>query len=260
MTSAEPRRPRRVAWSRLARAHSGRTYAYFRRMRTVPGWLLPTDFWALVELDRLQRAAGVRGDGLEIGAYAGRTAILLGFLLQPGERLVVCDPFGSAESLDEDNAHENARYYDGLTREVFEHAYLTFHAELPRMVVGPSTLLPGLVAPGSCRLVHVDGGHSHAVARRDVDMALAFAAPGAVLALDDVSKAHLPGAALAIWETVLSGSLVPVALSDAKLYGADATSAPGYRAGLAAWGQAMGLRVDWHTLAGHRVPRMVPRP
>ena len=60
--------------------------AYYYALDTVPGWFSPLDFRILVELDRLQRVHGVGGDLFEIGAYYGKSAILLGHLARLARR------------------------------------------------------------------------------------------------------------------------------------------------------------------------------
>jgi hypothetical protein len=66
---------------------------YIQEMGSVPGWFLEVDAHVFVGMDSVQRARGIHGDLLEIGVYYGKSAILLGYCVRPGEHLVVCDVF-----------------------------------------------------------------------------------------------------------------------------------------------------------------------
>ena len=65
--------------------------AYLSVKDSVPGWFLDIDARLFLGVNALQTGRGIRGNLLEIGAYHGKSAILLGYCLQPGERLVVSD-------------------------------------------------------------------------------------------------------------------------------------------------------------------------
>ncbi len=110
-------------------------------------------------------------------------------------------------------------WYSGLTEKAFVEQYLRFHAELPEIIVGASASIPAEQRAGTCRLVHLDGGHSYDVVRRDASTARRLVGPGGIVAFDDILTPHNPGSALAAWELVLSGEFVPLCLTDAKLYG-----------------------------------------
>jgi len=67
------------------------------------------------KINELQHAEGKTGDLLEIGVYRGKSAILLGYLLQGEERLVLCDLFG-APAPTADNESENIRLSEPESR------------------------------------------------------------------------------------------------------------------------------------------------
>jgi hypothetical protein len=237
---------------------------YLSELGSVPGWLDPLDAEFLCTLSNMQGAllGETKLDILEIGVYQGRSAVLLGFLLRPGERLVACDTFLGANGISGENAKWNRRFYPSLNRTDFERNYLRYHRQLPVIVAAPSAQLPGMLAPASCRLIHVDGGHDYETVTGDALTARRLLAPGGVAVFDDYCKPHLPGTALAVWDQVLRNGLVPVALTDAKLYGTwDADQAAAYRNALVAQAcERPGTRVDEHRLLDRTVPRIVPRP
>ncbi len=238
--------------------------AYLLALDSVPGWLSELDFRVLVELDRLQRVHGVGGDLFEIGAYLGKSAILLGHLARvPEERLTVCDVFEHAEAIDAESFPLFNHWYGDLTEKAFLEEYGRFHEQPPDVIVGLSEGLDVGERTGTCRIVHVDGGHAFDVVRRDVANARALLGPGGIVAFGDVATPHFPGVALAVWELVLGGAFVPLCITGSKLYGTWDGSALDWVAGIDEWvAREPDLGTDLHTLAGWPVRRLyaVGRP
>jgi hypothetical protein len=235
---------------------------YLDEMESIPGWFTSLDGALMCAASDHQRAAGIAGDIVEIGVYHGRSAILFGFLLDAGERFIACDPFDADDGMTDENSRWNRRFYPGLTRASFERNYVHYHGALPVIAAVPSSGLGAVAGPASCRIVHVDGAHDYATVRDDARISRELSAPGGVAVFDDYCKPHLPGTAMAVWEQVTSGALVPLVLTDAKLYGCWSTSeAAALRAHLVERATALpGTRVDEHRLADWSVPRIVPRP
>lgn len=225
---------------------------YLRRgLGTVPGWLTVVDAAILLAVADSQASAGTRGDLLEIGAYEGASAILLGYLRCPGERLLVCDLFAQPADGAESRA-EQSRYYAGLTRQRFEANYRRFHAELPEVIEAPSVSLSSLGLGPVFRLVHVDGSHAYEDVRTDLASSRQLLAPGGVLAIDDISAGHVPGVAAAVWEAVANDGLVPFAMG-AKLYATWGGEPPPVELEeIAAELGRVFARFD-HVVAGHRL-------
>ena len=74
-------------------------------------------------ISRFQRNAGIVGDVFEIGAYLGKTAILLGYLTAPRASRR-CDVSRTASSERCANRNEATTYYRGLQQAEFERNYL----------------------------------------------------------------------------------------------------------------------------------------
>src|SRR5262245_52306626 len=108
----------------------------------IEGWFSPLDARVFIAVDELQRARSVRGDLLEIGVFQGRSAVLLGYFRQEGERLVACDLF--------ERSRQRRRFEDNWAR---------FHGPLPEVHAMASSELRGVGLSRSFRLAHVDGGH-----------------------------------------------------------------------------------------------------
>ncbi|MFE4359104.1 class I SAM-dependent methyltransferase [Kitasatospora xanthocidica] len=223
----------------------------------IPGWFFSLDRAAFSHLLSAQTAAGVTGDILELGSYLGRSAVLLGDHLQPGERLTVCDLFDS-EAGDADNAAEmNMSYRKTLTRSAFEANYLAFHGELPEIVQAPTSVLAdGRVRADSCRFVHVDASHLYEHVAGDIAVARAALGENGVVALDDYRSEHTPGVSAAVWEAVFTGGLRPVLLTPMKFYGTWGDAAAAQAVLRKRDWPAEGYTVDEDTIAGARVMRL----
>ena len=135
--------------------------------------------------------------------------------------------------------------------------YQRFHVELPDMIVGPSSTIDATRLAGTCRLVHVDGGHKYEIVRQDAATARELLRPGGIVAFDDISTPHNPGSALAVWELVLGGPFRPLLLTDAKLYGTWDAGGVDWVARVDEWvAGEPDLGSDLHTLAGWPVRRL----
>jgi hypothetical protein len=186
--------------------------------RLVPGWMYDVDVRLFVLLNDVQRELGIAGDLLDIGAYRGRASILLGFMLGVGETLTVCDLFG-ATATNVYSVRENEEYYSELHLERFRDSYLRFHPEMPVVVAGPSAELAEVCTPGTFRFIHVDGSHMYPDVRGDLAISKALAvSSGSIVAIDDIRSPHTPGVWAAAWETIFIDGLVPLAVTESKLY------------------------------------------
>ncbi len=215
---ADPEAARRVrdrGRDRVGRS-DGRGYvsrpplpALVEDLRTVEGWLSDEDVALFLAVDDAAQALGIRGDLLEIGAYKGKSAVVLGYCLADEERLVVVDPFGRSAS-DATVLAEQHRFYEDLTRSEFDRNYARFHARPPVVLERFSTdLEPGDIGR-DLRLVHVDGAHDYASVAHDVDLVLAVLADDGILVFDDAMDRGAPGVVAAVWEAVGDGRLIPV--------------------------------------------------
>jgi hypothetical protein len=187
-------------------------------LKEVPGWFPPLDQLLFTWFLERQETRGFGGDLLELGAYMGKSAILLGHHRQDGEEFTVCDLFGG-EAPDGANRAETAKSYSSLTRQAFERNYLSFHDNLPRVLEAPTSVIPREVAPKTCRFVHIDASHLYEHVRDDIGAARELLLPGGIVVLDDFRSEHTPGVSVATWEAVLNRGLRPICLSTQKLYG-----------------------------------------
>src|SRR5205823_2877370 len=161
-------------------------------------------------VDAVQREHGVGGDILQIGARYGESTVLLGYLRQDGECLVVCDVF------------DGDGWYGDLRRE-FESTYLTFHDELPTVLQCSSTQLGSAGLRRTFRLVHVAGSTEFSIVSSDIAKAKELLVEGGVAVIDNLGGAHL-GVAAAAWGEVAVGGFIPIGASASSLYATCSTS------------------------------------
>lgn len=226
------------------------------QLHDVRGWLAPVDAQVLALMLGLQTSGGVSGDVLEVGVYEGRSAIFLAKLLEPEERLVVCDLFGSPAP-NAVNRAENDAQYGSLQRATFEENCRRHLGDVPEVHQCPSGDLADRLAAGRFRLVHLDGSHSYEVVRSDIDLARELLGHGGVVVFDDYRSAHTPGVAAAAWSAVVSGGLTALCVTPSKLYAAVRRGDPSIadvRAGLG----ALDVAVEDDEVAGQPLLRVVP--
>ncbi len=226
-----------------------------RALDDVPGWFPALDQVLFDWLLDRQRSVGLRGDLLEVGVYMGKSAIFLGSRLQPGESYTVCDLF-EGDAPDDANQAESRKSYGSLTRRAFEENYLSFHDELPRVLQGPSSIVPDEVAADSCRFVHVDGSHLYEHVHDDIGAAHDLLVPDGVVVLDDFRSEHTPGVSIAAWEAVLNRGLRPICLSTQKLYATWGDPEPVQEELLAMVRARTDCHLSVQQAAGHRIIRL----
>ncbi|MCT9076264.1 class I SAM-dependent methyltransferase [Streptomyces fulvoviolaceus] len=220
----------------------------------VPGWFPPLDQVLFTWLLDRQKTHGLHGDLLELGAYMGKSAILLGRHLGGDEEFTVCDLFGS-EAPDGANRAEASKSYASLTRQAFERNYLSFHDTLPRVIEGPTSVISKEVAAGTCRFVHIDASHLYEHVYDDIGAAREILLPEGVVVLDDFRSEHTPGVSVAVWEAVLNRGLRPLCLSTQKLYGTWGDPEPLQEELLAMLRQRTDVGLSVQSAAGHRLVR-----
>lgn len=220
----------------------------------VTGWFSPLDQLLFTWILQRQREEPP-GDLVELGVYLGKSAILIGTHLRPGDRFTVCDLF-ETPAQEADNREECDNTYPDLKRSVFEANYLAFHEQLPLIVQGPTGAVLEHVEAGSCRFAHVDASHIYEYVARDVDSVQAMLRPTGVAAFDDFRAEHTPGAAAAIWEGVFSKGLRPICYTRNKLYGTWGDPEP-IRDSLVDWlTRQTEILWDKHQIADHRLLRL----
>ncbi|MFI9359880.1 class I SAM-dependent methyltransferase [Kitasatospora sp. NPDC053057] len=226
-------------------------------LEDVPGWFWDHDRHSFEWFLKRQTKRGVTGDLLEMGAYLGRSAIVIGEHLQPGETFTVCDLFDS-DAPDEENSSEmDISYRKTLTRSAFEANYLSFHDELPDVIQAPTSVLAGGRIPAAAyRFIHIDASHLYEHVVGDLEVARVALQDQGVVVLDDYRAQHTPGVAAATWEAVFNHGLKPIMLTECKFYGTWGDPEPFQRDLLDRVDLASGCELSTETLNGRQLLRM----
>ncbi|MET9832757.1 class I SAM-dependent methyltransferase [Streptomyces sp. NPDC006385] len=235
-------------------ANAQATDKYPGELKDVPGWFPPLDQVLFTWFLDQQEKKGMRGDLLELGAYLGKSAILLGHHLRDGEKFTVCDLF-EGDAPDGPNQAETTKSYSSLTQQAFERNYLSFHDTLPTVIQAPSSVISKEVDPGTCRFVHIDASHLYEHVRDDIAAARELLLPDGIVVLDDFRSEHTPGVSVATWEAVLNRGLRPVCLSTQKLYGTWGDPEPLQEELLAMIRERTDVGLSVQEAAGHRLIR-----
>jgi hypothetical protein len=187
----------------------------------VIGWFYPQDVITFYLLNEIQIRSGLHGDMAELGCCYGKSAIALGHLVRPDERLHIYDFFGPTY------------------RDVFFFNMERFCPDMGDRMVVNSIDLTSLTAPpddriahGAIRFLHIDAGHSHKDVINDLRNFAPMVANGGIIVLDDFFHHQFPGIATAGTEFMLSPEgqhLRPFAGTHYKLYLCDRTWLPFYQ-------------------------------
>jgi hypothetical protein len=229
---------------------------YRARVEDWPGWFTRTDRDLFGLVDVVQQRAGLDGKLLEIGVYLGKSAALLG-CFRRGEELVVCDVFDDVCPDAAENRREMYDQYASLTRTEFERRYRDVHGELPTVIAALSSALAEAQLPRAFRFAHIDGSHSYPVVRDDIRLVRDLLVRGGIVALDDWRTAHTPGVHAAIWGAVHQDGLVPLVVSDAKMYATFSPLRPEAVAFRDAVSDSSAYPSELHDVAGQLLVRIV---
>lgn len=229
-----------------------------RDLRSVPGWFHEPDVllfrWFLEE----QRRRSILGDLAELGAYQGKSAIVIGEYVRHDETFTVVDLFDDPGSSAE-NRSENRAHYPGLTQRNFEGHYRRFHTRMPVIVKALTSEVLEHATSGTHRFVHVDASHLYDHVRTDIASARQLLADGGIAVFDDYRATHTPGTAAAVWEAVATDGLQPIVVSANKLYGTwgDPES---WIDQLVEWVSTTALELDVQQVRGRRLVRVGAGP
>jgi hypothetical protein len=224
----------------------------------VPGWFRPVDRDLFRKILEWQSAHEPAGDIVELGAYLGKSAIVLGQCLKPGETLTVCDLFGMPAP-DDANASEADGSYGPLDIEGFKRNYLMFHDALPVVLQMPTSEVLNHVKPDTARFIHVDASHLYEHVALDIESARTMMRPGGIVVFDDYQSLHTPGVAAAVWAAMATAGLKPIALTAKKWYGTWDDPTP-IKEMIRAWvpGQK-DYRLNVQYIAGYEVLRVLSK-
>lgn len=164
------------------------------KTRHIYGWFTLEAAMLFAWIDEIQKANGVVGDIFEIGVHHGKSAVLLGSMVQARREILgVCDIFSKQTA----NVSRSG-YGD---REIFERNMSLFLSDTLdiRIFAKSSSNLTAQEIGNNYRLFHIDGGHSVNESLNDLCLAADSTIDKAVIAIDDPLRPEWPGVSEAIF-------------------------------------------------------------
>ncbi len=160
----------------------------------VEGWLSPGAIGLLGLIGQIQEDNGIGGDVFEIGCHHGKSAVVLGFLIDASrESLGVCDIFNQQELNISRSGHGDREIFTQNMDAVFPecdflHIYEKSSQTLTREEIG-----------GDYRIFHIDGGHTVDEVTYDLELAAQCLQEGGAIICDDALHPGWPTVAEAIF-------------------------------------------------------------
>jgi Methyltransferase domain len=187
---------------------------YLGAFRDIPGWFSPDAYLIFMAYHQLLAAEGLLGDVLEIGVHHGLSAIGLAALRGDGHRFVAVDLFDELQSQNVSGSGLGNRasfirnigqFYDDLS-------FLT-------TITHHSAALRPEDLGSEFSFCHIDGGHSAAETRADLELSAAICMPGGLIAVDDYFNPAFPGVgeAAVTFNVERPGALRPIAIGFNKV-------------------------------------------
>jgi hypothetical protein len=194
-------------------------------MQTIEGYLSQDEAAVFSMVGEHQVRAGVTGDIAEFGVWRGRSALLLYQLLRMDEKLFAVDLF--------DLRNRSHPYFNDPA--IFMgHCERLGAVERTQILKVDTTVARTEVSEAirarSCRIVHVDGGHTYRIAKVDIDSAFRAVTDDGVVVCDDILARKFPGVTQAFVEASLANpDFVPFALTRKKVWSAHRKNAETYK-------------------------------
>jgi len=140
---------------------------------------------------KIQVEFAITGPVVEIGAFEGRFFIALAHALGPGDSALAIDLFDWPNPQVIERFERNCACY-GVASE----RRMTWKAD--SLAIAPDELLARLGR--RARFLHIDGLHTRAALRKDLELATAVLAEGGIIALDDMLHPGYPTLMVAVHE------------------------------------------------------------
>jgi hypothetical protein len=183
----------------------------------VEGWFDFDDALAFHSILKLQQEMKIHGDILEIGAFAGKSAIFLNYYRDKSEELHICDIFEG--EISGSNKVEVVNSYSNLSVERFIRNFKSVFQELPIIHSCNSLELENRIGALEFRFIHIDGSHLFELVRSDLQFAVTHLdSLYGVIVLDDYRAPHTLGVACAMWQMIFTGRLRPILFTENKAY------------------------------------------
>jgi hypothetical protein len=192
-------------------------FSFLKKTREIKGWLSIYDYTVFQMIGIIQDELNISGDILEIGAYQGKSSVVLGNLINSDEKLYICDIFSKETDLN--NKNEIIQSYDKYERNLLEANLVKFSSCDFKIFECNSLDLPKILTKNKFRLIHLDGSHLYSIVSKDLHfMEESALADNGIIAVDDFRTQHTLGVSFAVWESIIQSNLVPVLVTPQKMY------------------------------------------
>lgn len=190
----------------------------FKDLKLISGWFSKHDFLVMQTILEMQNQLESTGDILEIGAYHGKSSVLLGSCLKSDEKIILCDIFEKAD--EERNRNENNNSYIDLKSDFLVSNLKKHGIGKYQLVIKNSSELNSIDFPQDIRFIHIDGSHLFEYVKHDLNLSCEIISRDyGVIALDDFRSQHTIGVQVAIWQEVLGKRRVkPIIITPCKMY------------------------------------------
>jgi len=161
---------------------------YLSAFDRIEGWCSPDAVLMFMAYAQAAASVGIDGDVLEIGVHHGLSAIAVAAIRKAGSKFAAIDLFDDLQA-------QNRSGSGSGSRSRFERNMAEFFGDtgFVRCITASSdTVLPDELGD-QFSFCHVDGGHSAAETRADLDLCTRVLMPGGLLALDDYFNPAHPG-------------------------------------------------------------------
>ena len=175
---------------------------YLTYMHLIRGWFYKESAELFIWIDYIHKANNIKGNLLEIGAFHGKSAILLG-LLANNETVGLCDIFRTQEDKETVTKHINVFFKD-------QEFIKIYHKSSNDLSDSESN---------NCRLFHVDGDHSYEQAYKDLKLASKSIIGQGIIIVDDFFNIDFPGVTEAASKILVEDkTLSPLLIGFGKLF------------------------------------------
>ena len=145
----------------------------WKEIEAIKGWFLVKAAALFIHADKIQKAADIKGDIMEIGTYHGKSACLLGQCLRPEEKFYAVDTFNGYTG-GESFRHVFEKYYQDIVGRPVDTIYPDKSSDL---------INQGLKQ--EYRIWHIDGYHSFEETLNDMVLGNMYMIDKGLMIIDD---------------------------------------------------------------------------
>lgn len=158
------------------------------------------------------------GDILEIGAYFGKTSILMNNLSNDSDTSYICDVFEEYNTISDLKNKDEAQYYVTHlpTRAKFERNWYSYCRSRPIILQMESKFLKKELVDGSLKFIHIDGAHTFQAVNQDIEISLTKICKDGIIVMDDYKA--IPDVQQVFQSVLYQKKLKLILLTNAKAY------------------------------------------